>query len=134
MELRDSTPRGLAMSPEIVVLDDNEGIANWIQDYFTRKGYKVFSAFNALDALSLVNRKTKLLITDYAMRGLTGADLAMMVKLKYNVPILGMSGEFFDTLVLRSSFDDFIQKPFHGAVLLARAEILMRRPPYFSTS
>jgi len=71
--------------------DDHRVAMKWFLSSF---GYAVESARSAEEALSLFDSKTHdLVVTDHPMRGMTGAELAHIVKLRSpETPVLMCSG------------------------------------------
>jgi len=86
-------PRG---RERILLVDDEEELAHAGKQMLEHLGYRVCTMTNSLDALVLFRQQPHhfdLVITDYTMPGMTGADLARaMMKLRPDVPIIIMTG------------------------------------------
>lgn len=94
-------------------------------------GYEVSEATGGEGALSiLADVKPDMMIVDFAMGGLTGAETALAARQRYpGIPVLFISG-FADTEALRSAvgIGPLIHKPFRPAELaVAVRSIWMRR-------
>jgi CheY-like chemotaxis protein len=70
-------------SATILVVDDEEVMRTFLSSFLARKGYRVTSASSGENALELweqMTLKPQLLITDLTMPGMSGTDLAMVLK------------------------------------------------------
>lgn len=80
----------------ILVVDDDTSILSLVVEALRMAGYKVFGASSPAEALtihSLLQAPLSLLITDYHMPGMTGAELATRVRGKQpKLPVLSISG------------------------------------------
>jgi CheY-like chemotaxis protein len=80
----------------ILVVDDNATLRALIKKALRRKGYQVFSAANAEDALRLCRRLKEgvdLLFTDLSLPEQNGVELAtQLVKMKPGLKVIFMSG------------------------------------------
>ena len=117
---------GFAPSPvrTILLVDDQDELritAKWFLGSF---GYVVESARNAEEALARFDPKIHdLVITDNSMEGMTGVEMAHVIKLRSpSTPILMHTGQPPD---VRSCLDFVIQKPAHLLALKEAAERLI---------
>lgn len=88
-------PRDEFEPKRILLVDDDVLIAMSASDMLTDLGHEVVEAHSGRDALDLIDRGATfdLLITDYSMPGMTGADLAKAVRERLpTIPILLASG------------------------------------------
>jgi CheY-like chemotaxis protein len=80
----------------ILVVDDEEPLANMMQQKLTRLGYEVVAHIDSVAALKEFQsapQRFDLVITDQSMPRLTGADLAREItRLRENTPIILCSG------------------------------------------
>jgi nitrogen-specific signal transduction histidine kinase/ActR/RegA family two-component response regulator len=80
----------------ILVVDDEEPLANMMQQKLSRLGYKVIAHHDSVEALKEFQSAPQgfdLIITDQTMPRLTGAALAReIVRLRANIPIILCSG------------------------------------------
>ena len=103
--------------PHALVVDDDEHILLFASTVLTSVGYKVVQAPNALEALALLDGKTKfdLLVTDLRMPFMDGSGLVSLVRQENpKLPIVIVSAylpemdnhDFFpkDMVVLRKPF------------------------------
>ena len=120
--------------PEAVVLDqgcgtillaeDEEFIRKLTCRILTARGYKVLTAANGAEALTVAEREISridLLLTDVVMPGLGGAELARELRRnRPDLPVLYMSGYAFEALDLEELGERelYLPKPFTSDVLL----------------
>jgi len=100
----------------ILLVDDNDACRITTKWFLTNFGYAVESARNAEESLALFNAKMHdLIITDNQMPGMTGSEMAHIIKLRSaSTPIIMYSASPpADQVCL----DVVIQKPAHLLVL-----------------
>ena len=112
--------------PKVLVVDDEPSIRVLISEILVRKGYEVFKAADAVEALEIIRRESpEVAIVDLVMPGVGGMTL-IMEKLR-SIPglaIVAMSGRIPLGTEAFSSFSEqfgvacFLQKPFTVQELL----------------
>lgn len=119
---------------KILVVDDEENIAELISYNLTSNGYKVITANNGNDAVKLaVEEKPNLILLDLMIPGKDGYDVCKDVRSNSeirNTPIIMLtakSEELDKILGLELGADDYITKPFSVRELLARVKAVLRR-------
>ena len=119
---------------KILVVDDEEHIAELISYNLTSNGYKVVIANNGIDAIKLaIEEKPNLILLDLMIPGKDGYDVCKDVRSNSeirNTPIIMLtakSEEVDKILGLELGADDYITKPFSGRELLARVKAVLRR-------
>ena len=110
----------------ILLVDDGDECRVTTKWFLTNFGYIVDAARSAEEALALFNPSTHdLVITDNAMPGMTGAEMAHVIKLRSpSTPVLMYSGNPPDD---RSCLDGVVQRPAHLLTLRDAAEKLLAR-------
>ncbi len=103
----------------IVLVDDDSSIRRTTQQILETLGYQVDAYSNGPEALRAILRDPRpisLLMTDYDMPGLTGYELAQLVRAERpGIPILMSSGWTEESImsgVNPSSRPPFMQKPY----------------------
>lgn len=116
---------------EILVVDDEPGIAEICRDYLQRAGFKVLSASNGADALTLARtRQPDLIVLDLGLPKMDGLDVTRALRKQSNVPIIMLTArvEEADKLIgLELGADDYLTKPFSPRELVARVRAVFRR-------
>lgn len=119
---------------KILVVDDEEHIAELISYNLTSNGYKVITANNGIDAIKLaIEEKPSLILLDLMIPGKDGYGVCKEVRGNSevkNIPIIMLtakSEELDKILGLELGADDYITKPFSVRELLARVKAVLRR-------
>lgn len=98
----------------VLLVDDDQGTIDFLDHYFTIAQWITRKANSVIEALSKLDPDVDLVVTDYDMPTLNGADMRQMVRLSFpTIPVFGISGFNFadrDTVILM--FDAFLHKPF----------------------
>ena len=115
----------------ILVVDDDKEIVESIEIYLRNEGYKVFKAYEGLEALDiLTNEEIHLILMDIMMPKLDGIKATIKIRQEKNIPIILVSAKGEDTdkiLGLNIGADDYITKPFNLLELIARVKSNLRR-------
>ncbi|MGD0261296.1 MAG: response regulator [Verrucomicrobiota bacterium] len=108
----------------ILLVDDADECRVTTKWFLTNFGYAVDAVRTAEEALALFNRAIHdLVVTDNAMPGMTGAEMAHVIKLRSpSTPVLMYSGNPPDD---RSCLDLVIQRPAHLLTLKDAADKLL---------
>src|SRR5262249_4129362 len=106
----------VSTSATILVVDDDPGVLQFLKDALHSFGYAVFSAGDGAAGFAVLEQmRPDLLIVDYAMPGMTGAQLAMQARERHpGLPILFASG-YAETKELESALSGnarILRKPF----------------------
>lgn len=115
-----------AYRPTVLVVDDESIIADTLTEILSRSGYAAIAAYDGADALeTALLSPPRLLITDVALPGMSGIELAIQLRRIFpEVRALLFSGQASTTDMLasaRSAGHHFtlLDKPVHPADLLA---------------
>ena len=115
----------------ILVVDDDKEIVESIEIYLNNEGYKVFKAYDGLEALDILMREDiHLILMDIMMPKLDGIKATIKIRQNKNIPIILVSAKGEDTdkiLGLNIGADDYITKPFNLLELIARVKSNLRR-------
>ncbi|MCR5544116.1 MAG: response regulator transcription factor [Eubacterium sp.] len=117
----------------ILVCDDDKDIVEAISIYLETSGYKVVKAYNGIEALEAVRRKTEelhLIIIDIMMPEMDGIQAVRRIREESSVPVIFLSakGEDADKILgLDVGADDYVTKPFSPMELIARVKSQLRR-------
>jgi DNA-binding response OmpR family regulator len=116
----------------IVVVEDDPNIADLVDMYLRREGFRVIQAADGMAGLAAIARETpRLAILDVGLPGdLDGLDVCRRVRAKGHLPVLMLTarGDEFDRVLgLELGADDYVTKPFSPRELVARVRAILRR-------
>ena len=120
----------------ILVVDDDKAIVEAIEIYLSAEGYKIFKAYDGIEALKFIEEENiHLVIMDIMMPNMDGTRATMRIREKKEIPIIMLSAKSEDTdkiLGLNIGADDYVTKPFNPLELIARVNSQIRRYTRFS--
>lgn len=117
---------------KILVVDDESRMRKLLNDYLTRKGYKVIEAADGQEALDLFyeEKGIDLVICDVMMPKMDGWEVLSEIRQYSKVPVIMLTAKSEERDEL-SGFnlgaDEYITKPFSPKILMARVDALLRR-------
>ena len=115
----------------ILVVDDEQEIADLLELYLISDGYQVIKSGDALEGLAIMEReKIDLVLLDIMMPKMDGLEMCRKIREKHNVPIIMVSAKTqeLDKIVgLTTGADDYVTKPFNPLELMARVKSQLRR-------
>ena len=121
----------MASKQRILIVDDDENIAELISLYLTKECYETKIVYDGECALSEIPVfKPNLILLDLMLPGMDGYQVCREVRKNNNVPIIMLSakGETFDKVLgLELGADDYIIKPFETKEMVARVKAVLRR-------
>jgi DNA-binding response OmpR family regulator len=116
----------------ILVVDDDDDIRGLLRNLLERAGYEVSDASDGRAGLrELYNASPDVVILDVAMPGLDGWATLERIRELTDVPVLMLTArdaELERVRGLKGGADDYVVKPFGRQELVARVEVLLRRP------
>lgn len=120
----------------ILVVDDDKTITEAIGVYLVNEGYKIFKAYDGIQALKVIDEEDiHLVILDIMMPNMNGTRTTIKIREERQIPIIMLSAKSEDTdkiLGLNLGADDYITKPFNPLELIARVNSQIRRYTKFS--
>ena len=115
---------------KILVVDDDQHIAELISLYLMKDGYDTQEVYDGKQALEAVTTyQPNLILLDLMLPGLTGIEICRRVRKFSNVPIIMLTAkdETMDKVAgLDSGADDYLTKPFAIEELLARMRVAFK--------
>lgn len=115
----------------ILVCDDDHEIVDAIEIYLQQEGYNVFTAYDGIEAIEVLNKnEIHLLVIDVMMPRLDGIHAIMKIRENSSIPIIILSAKTEDSdkiLGLNVGADDYLPKPFNPLELVARVKSQLRR-------
>jgi DNA-binding response OmpR family regulator len=113
---------------EILLVEDEDSIAETLKDGLRREGYNVSRVARGEDALEA--SPADLVLLDLRLPDIDGLDVCRRLRERSRVPIIVLTarGEEADRVVgLELGADDYIVKPYGLRELIARIRAVMRR-------
>jgi DNA-binding response OmpR family regulator len=116
----------------VVVIEDDPHIADLVDLYLRRDGYRVLLARDGDQGLALIRQEEPwIVILDVGLPGeLDGFDVCRQIRAKGNLPVLFLTArddEVDRILGLELGADDYLVKPFSPRELVARVRAILRR-------
>ena len=119
------------MSIKVLVVDDEQSIADLIEVYLKNEGYTVYKFYRGQDAIRCVeSEQLELAILDVMLPDIDGFTLCRKIRENHNFPVIMLTakGEEIDKITgLTLGADDYITKPFRPLELVARVKAQLRR-------
>ena len=119
---------------KILLVEDDENISNFINDFLTSQNHEVEAVNNGADANDNLRAYFyDLIILDVGLPDTNGLQLCKDYRARGgNTPIIFLTGKN-ETADLEKGLDvggdDYVTKPFEMRVLAARIKAILRRPP-----
>jgi OmpR family two-component system bacitracin resistance response regulator BceR len=122
---------------KILLIEDDETLFHEMKDRLTQWNYDVYGIqdFNKV-IQEFTTIKPDLVVIDIQLPKFDGFHWCRMIRSHSNVPILFLSSRDHPTDMVMSmqlGADDFIQKPFHFDVLIAKLQATLRRVYNYNT-
>ncbi|MGH9077216.1 MAG: response regulator transcription factor [Acidimicrobiales bacterium] len=116
----------------IVVVEDDPNIADLVELYLRREGFRVVQAGDGRAGLAAVGRETpRLVVLDVGLPGgMDGLEVCRRLRAGGATPVLMLTardGEVDRVLGLELGADDYVTKPFSPRELVARVRAILRR-------
>jgi two-component system, OmpR family, alkaline phosphatase synthesis response regulator PhoP len=112
-------------------VDDEPQIAEIAGDYLRHAGFSVLTAGTGEDALTIARgRRPDLVVLDLKLPGMSGIDVAKLLRRESPVPIIMLTARVEESdrlLGLDVGADDYMTKPFSPRELVARVRAVLRR-------
>ena len=119
------------MSVSVLVVEDDQNIAQLLHLYLEKEGYAVSVACDGGDGLSKFRAlHPDLVLLDVMMPVMDGWTVCKRIRAESQTPVIMLTAkaELDDKITgLKSGADDYITKPFEMKEVLARIEAVLRR-------
>ena len=119
------------MAANILIVDDEQAIADLVEVYLKNESYNVFKFYNGKDALECIeNVKLDLAILDVMLPDTDGFSICQKIREKHNFPVIMLTAkeaEIDKINGLTLGADDYITKPFRPLEMIARVKAQLRR-------
>ena len=116
---------------KILVVDDEQAIADLIEVYLAGEGWEVIKCDNGTDAVRCVEEEElSMAILDVMLPDIDGFSICRKIREKHFYPVIMLTAKSEDLdkiMGLTIGADDYITKPFNPLELLARVKTQFRR-------
>ena len=125
------------MREKILVVDDEQEIADLVTLYLQSENYEVLKYYTAREALECIRKEAPdMAILDVMMPEINGFQLCRIIREQHTYPVIMLTakGEEIDKINgLTLGADDYITKPFRPLELIARVKAQLRRYKHYNT-
>src|SRR5579862_7301234 len=115
----------------ILVVDDEPNIADLVDLYLSRDGFRVVKAGTGEDGLRAVaEHRPRLVVLDVGLPDVDGLEVCRRLRQTSTIPVIFLTArdsEIDRVLGLELGADDYVTKPFSPAELVARVKAVLRR-------
>jgi DNA-binding response OmpR family regulator len=119
------------MNQNILIIEDDRRIAEWVKIYFERAGFLTEVATDGKKGLNRARiLNPDLIVLDVMLPNIKGFDVCQILRMESDVPIIILTAKGSQTDRLHGleyGADDYIVKPFDPEELVARAKAVLRR-------
>ncbi|WP_029265857.1 response regulator YycF [Virgibacillus alimentarius] len=119
------------MALKILVVDDEQPIADILKFNLEKEGYEVICAYDGDKAIELAeDEQPDLVLLDIMLPGKDGNEVCREIRKTQTMPIIMLTAkdsEIDKVLGLELGADDYVTKPFSNRELIARVKANLRR-------
>jgi len=119
------------MNINVMVVDDEKPLRDFVRRNLEVRGYKVLTAANGLEAMAVFqNENIHLVILDIMMPHMDGLEVTRRIREVSHIPIIILTAMGEETDKVRAfdmGADDYLTKPFGVGELLGRIKAVLRR-------
>ena len=116
--------------PLILLVEDEEGISNFLLAILSSNGFSVIHAVQGKEALALASEHCpELILLDLGLPDMDGMDVLKAVRRYTGIPVIVVSARWQErekVEALDAGADDYVTKPFGTSELLARIRTALR--------
>jgi DNA-binding response OmpR family regulator len=115
----------------ILVVEDEPNIADLVDLYLSRDGFRVLKKATGADGLAAVrDQRPRLVVLDVGLPDMDGLEVCRRIRATSALPVIFLTarGDEVDRVLgLELGADDYLTKPFAPAELVARVKAVLRR-------
>ncbi|MCT4397728.1 response regulator transcription factor [Pediococcus ethanolidurans] len=128
------------MTKTVLLVEDEKALVDALTSEFQFEDYKVLTALDGVSAVETYFKnqdEIDLIILDWMLPKLDGLGVLRRIRRESDVPIIMLTARDYtgDKVAgLMTGADDYVTKPFDTEELLARMQVVLRRPRQIQTS
>jgi len=115
----------------LLIVDDEKLLVKGLAASLRKEGFQVCIAYDGREAIDILNNeKIDLILLDIMLPGIDGITLLRKIRETMQIPVIMLTAkdDYADMVLgLELGADDYVTKPFHTRVLIARINSLTRR-------
>ena len=115
----------------ILVVDDEPNIADLVELYLRRDGFRVLKAATGEEGVRAVgDHRPRLVVLDVGLPDIDGLEVCRRLRQTSSIPVIFLTArdtEIDRVLGLELGADDYVTKPFSPTELVARVKAVLRR-------
>jgi len=121
------------MKKNILLVDDDEDIIEFLQYNLEKEGFAVTTAKNGIEALDKINNQVDLILLDIMMPGIDGFEVIKKIRQNdfyKDIPVIFLTAKSSETDEIKGlnlGAHDFIPKPISPKKLIARVKSNIRK-------
>ena len=127
-----------ALTEKILIVDDEQEIADLVELYLKNENYTVFKFYTAQEAQKCIETtELDLAILDIMLPDTNGLSLCRQIRDKHTYPVIMLTAKDAETdkiTGLTLGADDYMTKPFRPLELIARVKAQLRRYKKYSAA
>lgn len=116
---------------DILIIEDDKEIGTLIRDLLIKSGFAAVLCPDAETGLEMLdNEEFRIVLLDVMLPGKDGFETCAAIRSVNNIPVLMMSARDDERSMLQgyeNGADDYLEKPFSMAVLIAKIKAFMKR-------
>jgi len=116
---------------KVLLIDDDTDLLQLASHIFKSAGAQVITARDGPEGIGKIfTHRPNLILLDILLPGINGFEVCKIIRQISNAPLIMLTASNLERNLVRAlelGADDFVEKPFGVAVLLARVKALLRR-------
>jgi len=119
------------MRATVLLIEDEEPIAEMLRGFFEREEFRFFHATNGEEGLDRIDaRPPDVVLLDLNLPGMDGVEVCRRIRAISSIPVIMLTArdsEIDKVVGLELGADDYVTKPFSPRELVARVKAVLRR-------
>ncbi|MSS63306.1 response regulator transcription factor [Velocimicrobium porci] len=114
---------------KVVIVEDDKTLSEELAEFLSNNGYQAKSLFT-YTVEAILAEKPEMILLDISLPTTDGLYLCREIRKDSDVPIIMITSkdtEITELMSMSQGADDFVAKPFHTQILLARLEAILKR-------